>query len=163
MLEKLGEGSSGVVFKCRKRRTGDEFAAKSFTFEDEHLPALKANFLFLSRLKHPHIIKYEALYIDVKKHLGWLVMELVSYPSLLKAKLTDEEEVKSVIRKLLDTIKYLHRHDIVHRDIKPENILYDPATKTLKLIDFGISRRCRRRGVHFDMWTITGTLFYRAP
>ena len=57
----------------------------------------------------------------------------------------------------------MHRQDIVHRDIKPENILYDPVKKTIKLIDFGISKRFRRRGSLIDMWTITGTLYYRAP
>jgi serine/threonine protein kinase len=67
------------------------------------------------------------------------------------------------MKKILTTLKYLHNHDIVHRDIKPENILYDPITKGIKLIDFGISRRFRRRGSLFDMLTITGTLYYRAP
>lgn len=64
---------------------------------------------------------------------------------------------------LLETLCYLNRHDIVHRDIKPENILYDPKTKQIKLIDFGIARRFKKRGTRFEMWTITGTLFYRAP
>ena len=64
---------------------------------------------------------------------------------------------------VLDALSYLHRHDVVHRDIKPENILYDPSTKKIKIIDFGISKRFRRRGALFDMWTITGTLYYRAP
>lgn len=64
---------------------------------------------------------------------------------------------------VLSGLEYLHRRDVVHRDIKPENILYSPVSKTVKIIDFGISRRFRRRGVLFDMWTITGTLYYRAP
>ena len=51
----------------------------------------------------------------------------------------------------------------MHRDIKPTNILYDPKGKTIKLIDFGISKRFRKRGALFDMWTITGALNYRAP
>jgi serine/threonine protein kinase len=58
ILEKLGEGSSGVVHKCCKRTTGELFAAKSFTFEDEHVPSLKSNFLVQKSLSHPSIIKY---------------------------------------------------------------------------------------------------------
>ena len=88
LFEKLGEGTSGVVHRCRKRRTSEEFAAKTFRFEEEHLPALKANFLVLNRLKHPYIIKYEGLYLDMKKLTGWLVMELVRAPSLDTIKLT---------------------------------------------------------------------------
>ena len=117
----------------------------------------------MKRLKHPSIIKYEALYIDPKKHQGWLVMEYVNLKSLAKEYPKSEEDIQGVMFQLIDVLNYLHRQDIVHRDIKPENILYDPVSKTIKLIDFGISKRFRRRGTLIDMWTITGTLYYRAP
>lgn len=136
---------------------------KTFVFEDEHVPGLKANFLVLKRLQHPYILSYEGLYLDMKKHTGHLVMELAETPSLAKAHLAEEPDLSRVMHQVLMALAYLHKQDVVHRDIKPENILYDPVLRTIKLIDFGISRRIRRRGVLSEMWTITGTLYYRAP
>jgi serine/threonine-protein kinase ULK3 len=64
---------------------------------------------------------------------------------------------------VLEALTYIHSHGICHRDIKPENILYDEAEKSIKIIDFGISRKLLNRGRRIDMLTITGTLYYRAP
>jgi len=63
----------------------------------------------------------------------------------------------------LESVKYLHEKNISHRDLKPENVLYDSETKSIKLIDFGTSKKFLRRDAKIDMLTITGTLFYRAP
>jgi len=57
----------------------------------------------------------------------------------------------------------MHSKNFCHRDLKPENILYDTATKKLKLIDFGTAKIFVRRNKKFEMLTITGTMFYRAP
>jgi calcium-dependent protein kinase len=117
----------------------------------------------MKRLKHHNIIKYEALYIDIKRRLGWLVMELVQAPSLKHVALKNEEDLRWIMFQLLDAVSYLHRQKVVHRDLKPENILYDQKTKKIRLIDFGISKKFKQREAFIDMWTITGTLFFRAP
>lgn len=50
-----------------------------------------------------------------------------------------------------------------HRDIKPENILYNQRERTIKIIDFGISKKTFLRGVRRDLLTIIGTPNYLAP
>jgi calcium-dependent protein kinase len=100
--------------------------------------------------------------LDVKKHACWLVMEYCAARPLLAGGWS-EQQLREVAQQLLETLHYLHQRAIAHRDIKLENILFDPAQRSLKLIDFGICRKHRRRGAKFPMLTITGTLFYRAP
>ena len=81
---KMGEGSNGVVHRCRKRKTGTDYAAKALMFEDEHLPQLRENFVLLRHLSHRNIVQYEALYLDLKRHQCWLVMELFESPNLAR-------------------------------------------------------------------------------
>jgi calcium-dependent protein kinase len=109
------------------------------------------------------VLRYEALYVDLKKHAGWLVMEYLPLASLARSGLRNEEDFRKVVHQLLETLQYLHRRAITHRDVKMENVLYDSHERKVKLIDFGICRKHRRRAANFEMLTITGTLYYRAP
>lgn len=58
------------------------YAVKIITMDEEHILELKRNFLSICQLKHPSIIKYHALYFDLKKHVAYLVMEHFPYPNL---------------------------------------------------------------------------------
>lgn len=51
--------------------------------DEEHIMTIKQNFLNVRKLNHPNIIKFKALYIDMKKHLSYLVMDYVTEPNLL--------------------------------------------------------------------------------
>jgi serine/threonine protein kinase len=68
---------------------------------------------------------------------------------------------------LLEVVDYMHRLGICHRDLKPENIMFDPDDSTIKLIDFDISKNfLSNKEVEpepEDMFTVTGTLSYKAP
>jgi hypothetical protein len=63
-------------------------------FDDEHIPQLRSNFMLVKNLNHRNVIKYEALYLDLKKHACWLVMELFQAPSIARTVLTNEQEIK---------------------------------------------------------------------
>jgi len=88
-------------------------------------------------------------------------MEYLPYPHLKRG--LKEDELKSVFYKLLDALEYIHKNNICHRDIKPENILYDREKQVFKIIDFGISKNMKLRGRYEEMYTKTGTLYYKAP
>jgi casein kinase II subunit alpha len=47
--------------------------------------------------------------------------------------------LKTYMRDLLSTLDFIHSKGIIHRDIKPHNVLFDPSTKALKIIDFGLA------------------------
>jgi len=75
-----------------------------------------------------------------------------------------EEEVLTIMRKLISAVEYIHSKDYIHRDIKPENILFKNKNdlSSLKLIDFGLS------AIYPGMLTQTvkdkiGTLLFMAP
>jgi len=90
-------------------------------------------------------------------------MEYLPLPALDRLKIKDEEELRTIVRGLIQALIYLHSRNICHRDIKPENILYNRTTKQVKLIDFGISKKTFLRGHRRDMLTIIGTHLYMAP
>jgi len=90
-------------------------------------------------------------------------MDYVPFPDLEMVHIESEHELKLIAYQLLETLKYLHENKICHRDIKPDNILYDLKAQSIKLIDFGISKKVEERGRKREMLTLTGTPYYRAP
>jgi serine/threonine protein kinase len=144
ILECLGRGGMGVVYKARQKtlnrfvalkllapeRVRDAKFAERFTREAQALAALN----------HPNIV---TIY-DFGQAGGFyfLLMEFVdglNLRQLLRARKFTPEEALAIVPPLCDALQFAHDRGIVHRDIKPENLLLDKAGR-VKVADFGIAK-----------------------
>jgi len=163
-LQKIGEGTYGVVYKARNRETGQYIALKKIRLEneDEGIPSTAIREIsILKEMIHPTIVSlldvvnydnklylvFEFLDQDLKKH-----MDSVSClsPAL----------VQSYTKQLLQGLAYCHQRRIVHRDLKPQNLLIDQKG-SLKLADFGLARAFCVPVRQYTHEVVT--LWYRAP
>ncbi|KHJ89059.1 kinase domain protein [Oesophagostomum dentatum] len=143
-LGKIGEGSYGVVYKCRNRETGQIVAIKKFV-ETEDDPQIKKIALreirMLKQLKHPNLVSLlEVFKRNRKLHLVFehcdrtVLHDLEKYPNGVPDELT-----KKITWQLLEALRFCHSHKCIHRDVKPENILMT-KNDVVKLADFGFAR-----------------------
>ena len=112
-------------------------------------------------LDHPNIIKLYEVYDQSNCYV--MVMELCEGGDLFKKVnqgLIDYQSTISITKQILSALNYIHSQKIVHRDIKLENILYESNTRTIKLIDFGISTKIREEQFLVER---IGTPAYIAP
>eukprot|EP01111_Echinosteliopsis_oligospora_P015937 TRINITY_DN646_c0_g1_i3.p1 TRINITY_DN646_c0_g1~~TRINITY_DN646_c0_g1_i3.p1 ORF type:complete len:229 (+),score=39.47 TRINITY_DN646_c0_g1_i3:81-767(+) len=163
-LEKLGEGTYGVVYKAKDKTNGAIVALKKIRLEleDEGVPSTSIREIcVLKELSHPNIVRlhdivftadklqlvFEFLDQDLKKYID-------SVPSV------HPMLVKSYLYQLLLGLDYCHARRVLHRDLKPQNLLID-REGTLKIADLGLARAFTiplRQYTHEVV-----TLWYRAP
>ena len=146
----LGRGSMGVVYQGRDPKIGRVVAIKALAlgqeFDGAALVDARARFFreaeSAGRLQHQNIV---TIYDAGDEHgLAWIAMELLKGQDLTDATrvghLLPMEQVVSIVACVADALDYAHQQNVVHRDIKPANIMFDAATGTVKVSDFGIAR-----------------------
>lgn len=167
LLERLGSGGMGVVWRAQDLKLDRQVAVKRIPCADsESARRADRESLAAARLQHPAIVAlYESVADDDQV---WLVSELVDGCTLAEA-LGDGElsdlDIIDVGVALCDALVHAHRQGVVHRDVKPQNILIawdDDGRCLAKLTDFGIARLLDEDAVT-RTGDVVGTLAYMAP
>lgn len=141
-IEKLGQGTYGVVFKARVISTGQIVAIKRMLIpgEDVGIPATALREVcLLKELKHDNIVAlYDVLFEPPKMTLifEYCECDLKKYMNKNRGKsnAVPKVEIEQIMKQLLEGLNYMHSRDVVHRDLKPENIFLNvnpAASKTM--------------------------------
>ncbi|KAK2959386.1 putative Cell division control protein 2 like protein [Blattamonas nauphoetae] len=164
-LDKLGEGTYGVVYKAKDNTTSDVVALKRIRLESEEegVPSTTIREIaLLKELKHPTIIRLNEV-INTPKKLTlvfeYCEMDLKKYIERQHRKL-EMSVIRSLMFQLLCGVAFCHSRRILHRDLKPQNLMLTSDLQ-LKIGDFGLARAF---GIPVRSFTHeVVTLWYRPP
>ncbi|XP_064644536.1 cyclin-dependent kinase 1-like [Lineus longissimus] len=166
-VEKIGEGTYGVVYKGRHKKSQKLVALKKIRLEsdEEGVPSTAIREISLLReLQHPNVVGLEDVLMQENKLylvFEFLAMDLKAYlDSLPTAQMVDKMLVKSYLFQITQAILFCHKRRTLHRDLKPQNLLIDNKG-CIKLADFGLARAF---GIPVRVYTHeVVTLWYRGP
>ncbi|XP_006273774.2 cyclin-dependent kinase-like 2 [Alligator mississippiensis] len=161
----VGEGSYGMVMKCRNKDSGRIVAIKKFLESEDDKMVKKIamrEIKLLKQLRHENLVNL--LEVCKKKKRWYLVFEFVDHTILDDLELfpngLDYSRVRKYLFQIIKGIGFCHSHNIIHRDIKPENILVSQSG-VVKLCDFGFARTLAAPGEAYTDYV--ATRWYRAP
>ena len=167
-LNRISEGTYGVVYRARSTETGAICALKKVKLDRERdgfpLTAIREINVLLS-LRHPNIVDVSEVVVGPSLDSVFMVMEFGDHDlaSVMRQRMRQPftvAEVKTLLRSLLSGVAYLHDNWILHRDLKTSNILYT-TPGDLKICDFGLARQYGSPLTPYTQMVVT--LWYRAP
>ncbi|KAI0005092.1 STE STE20 YSK protein kinase [Russula compacta] len=161
LMEKLGTGSFGTVYKAMHNETRQIVAIKQIDLEDsdDDIFEIQQEIANLARHESEFVTRYYGSF--VVNYKLWIIMEYLAGGScldLLKPMVFSEAHIAVICRELLLGLDYLHGEGTIHRDIKAANVLLSASGK-VKLADFGVAAQLTSTLRH----TFVGTPFWMAP
>ncbi|MEO7328079.1 MAG: serine/threonine-protein kinase, partial [Minicystis sp.] len=177
LLEPLGEGGQGSVWKVLDPRDGGVVRALKLVSLSETGPAAferaRREATILAAARHPSLVTCHGLFEDPRTGIVGLVMDLASGSSLADVALEERfhrGRAQSVLAQLASALAYIHASGLAHRDLKPENVIVTDAfwdephrAGTVKLVDFGIAAPTSNPNKLTGTGLVIGTLPYLAP
>ncbi|KAK2576175.1 hypothetical protein KPH14_007495 [Odynerus spinipes] len=171
LIEVVGNGTYGQVYKGRHTKTGQLAAIKVMDVTEEEEEEIKLEINVLKRYSnHRNIATYYGAFVKKsspgKDDQLWLVMEYCGAGSVTdlvkstKGQSLKEEWIAYISREILRGLSYLHSNKVIHRDIKGQNVLLTDNAE-VKLVDFGVSAQLDRTIGRRN--TFIGTPYWMAP
>ena len=162
LLEKLGEGSYGAVYKAVHKESGQLLAIKKVPV-DTDLQEIIKEISIMQQCDSPYVVKYYGSYF--KDQDLWIVMEFCGAGSVsdimrVRKKTCTEAEIATILQSTLKGLEYLHYKRKIHRDIKAGNVLLN-SEGSAKLADFGVAGQLTDTMAKRN--TVIGTPFWMAP
>ncbi len=173
IIERIGVGGMGVVYRARDERLERDVALKVLPAgalaDEETRKRFRREALALSKLNHPNIATIHDF--NTERNMDFLSMEYISGATLSEKAVSGalpEAEVISLGRQAAEALEAAHEQGIIHRDLKPGNIMVTQKG-LLKVLDFGLAKLLQPAGpadktLSFTGSTgLTGTIPYMAP
>jgi serine/threonine protein kinase/Tfp pilus assembly protein PilF len=167
LLEEVGRGGQGVVFRARQKSLNRTVALKVISLgqwaSKAHLKRFRREAEAAASLDHPSIVPiYEVGERDGSCYFSMKFVEGGQLDEVIRRRPISIRQAAKLIAKLARTVHYAHEHGILHRDIKPGNILLD-AKGEPHLTDFGLARLVETESTVTRTLEVLGTPSYMAP
>jgi serine/threonine-protein kinase len=167
ILEVLGRGGMGIVYKARHQRL-DRFVALKMiragsSARPEDLARFEAEAKAVAAIDHPNIVKI--FEIGEYEDLPYFSLEFLAGGTLatkIDGKPQPVDEAARIVEVLARAMHVAHRHNVIHRDLKPGNLLI-AADGTVKISDFGLVKRLESDSGQTRSGSVLGTASYMAP
>jgi TolB-like protein/Flp pilus assembly protein TadD len=167
LLEEVGRGGQGVVFRARQKSLNRTVALKIISLgqwaSKPHLKRFRLEAEAAARLEHPGIVPiHEVGERDGQCYFSMKFVEGGPLDEVLKGEPMSSRRAAELFVKIARTVQFAHERGILHRDIKPGNILLD-AKGEPHLTDFGLARLVESESSVTQTLDVLGTPSYMAP
>ena len=167
LIEEIGRGGQGVVYRARQRSLNRTVALKVIGFghfaSTPHLKRFRQEAEAAASLEHPQIVPiYEIGERDGSCYFSMKFIEGGQLDEVLKREPMSIQRAAELLVKIARTVQFAHERGILHRDIKPGNILIDKQGEP-HLTDFGLARLVEQESTVTNSFDILGTPSYMAP
>ncbi len=167
LLEILGRGGMGIVFRARQKSLDRTVAVKMIQAPHgatkEQLRRFRNETKAAAALSHPNIVRvFGAGERNGQLYFAMQLVEGTSLSERLREGPLDEQETVRLVCTIARAVQHLHDHGIIHRDLKPSNILLDRQGQPF-VTDFGLAKLTQLDGELTQTGIIAGTPSYMAP